>query len=123
MKDGGEIDWECSKCSQQQVPSPKIDVSMFAPPFNSTWAQHLPDDEEPRLTEISSDEAIPAEDSLSLHIIPQSLMRILLTIKTKIIDRAASQIFTSAAEIFNDVLQKHLQNVPVPTLAAPANLI
>ena len=49
MKDGGEIDWECSKCSQQQVPSPKRDVSMFAPPFNSTWAQHLPDDEKPRL--------------------------------------------------------------------------
>ena len=68
MKDGGEIDWECSKCSQQQVPSPKRDVSMFAPPFNSTWAQHLPDDEEPRLTEVSSDEAIPVEDFFSLHI-------------------------------------------------------
>ena len=48
VKYGGEIDWECSKCSQQQVPSPKRDVSMFAQPFNSTWAQHLPDDEEPQ---------------------------------------------------------------------------
>ena len=54
VKDCGEIDWECSKCSQQQVPSPKRDVSMFALPFNSTWAQHLPDDEQPRLTEVSS---------------------------------------------------------------------
>ena len=41
---------------------------MFAPPFNSTWAQHLPDDEEPRLTEVSSEEATPTEDSLALHI-------------------------------------------------------
>ena len=48
---------------------------------------------------------------------------IAVTITTKIIDHAAPQIFTSAAEIVNDVLQQDLQNVPVPTLAAPANLI
>ena len=48
---------------------------------------------------------------------------IAVTIKTKIIDHAASQVFTSAAEIVNDVLQQDLQDVPVPTLAAPANVI
>ena len=65
MKDGGEIDWECSKCSQQQVPSPKRDVSMFSPPFNSSWAQHLPDDEEPRLTASPAAASTPASPTAS----------------------------------------------------------
>ena len=58
------------------------------------------------------------------HICPRKPNEdIAVTIKTKIIDHAASQIFISAAEIVNDVLQQDLQDVPVPTLSAPANLI
>ena len=46
---------------------------------------------------------------------------IAVTIKTKIIDHAASQISTSAAETVNDVLQQDLQDEDTTDTAATAN--
>ena len=59
VKDGSKIDWQCNKCSQQQMPSPHRDVSVFEPQFSSTWLQDLPGNEEPRLTDESAADVSP----------------------------------------------------------------